>query len=505
MRYSLILPWITIVTALPQLQQESYFSERDARAAPVSFHQENVSGFGRRDAKGGRNTAVLKNTGSTARRAGGRLAMEFGPDIIRMMGNDANQLLMQKLLNQQSQPAPAPQFPAPAPAPQASAPQPQAQAPSPEGQAPPAQDQAPQPQNQTLQPQRRDPSWESALAKEASHLFHEYGSDVGKSVVKTTANNINQSQQQKQQQQPTRRDPNFFKSLGNDFKKVVHGAEQVAKTVGPTALKYAPEVAGVLMARNLELAARDRDALEARDPNFFKSLGNDFKKAAHGAEHLAGTVGPIALQYAPEIAGAVLMARDLEAVARDLDALEARDPNFFKSLGNDIKKGAKAIGKGAEQFAKTFGPTALKYAPEVAMGLMARDLEALEARDPNFFKTLGNDIRKGAKGAENLALTYGPDIALALIDHQSSGKRARDLGWEGSLVRRYAEPESSFEEVYERDADPEVYFEDLYERDAEPESYFDGLFEREIWVILRNLLTRVEVDGLTVCGKDADS
>lgn len=430
------------VTALPQLQQGVYFTERAALAEPASFYKENVSMFDRRDAKGGANTAAMKKAGSAAGKAGSRFAKEFGPDILRTLGGDANQLLMQQLLNMAN------------------------------------------PQTQAPQPQRRDPNWESALVKEADHLFKEYGPDVAKSIVKTTANNINRSQQQKeqqQQQQPQRRDPNFFKTLGNDFQKVAHGAEQVAKTVGPTALEYGPEIAGALMARDLELAARDLEALEARDPNFFKTLGNDFKKVAKGAEQVAKTVGPTALKYAPEIAGAVLMARDLEAVARGLEALEARDPNFFKSLGNDIKKGAKAIGKGAEKVAKTVGPAALKYGPEIAGAvLMARDLEALEARDPNFFKTLGDDIKKGANGAENLALTYGPDIAIALTEHHSSEKKARDLDWEATLGRRYAEPESSFEELYERDADPEAYFEDLYERDAEPESDFDGLFERDL-------------------------
>lgn len=407
--------------------------------------------FGRRDAKGGAYTAALKKGGSTAGRVGGHVAMEFGPDVLRMVGNDANQILMQKLLNS---PGPAPQMQAPAPYYQVPAPPPQAPAPPAEGQAsqPQPQGQAPQPQNQTVQPQdpapqpqRRDPNWESALAKEAAHLFKEYSPDVGASIMKTTANKISQNQQQNQQQQqpPNRRDPNLIKTLGADFKKVAHGAEQFAKTVGPTALKYAPELAGALTARDLQLAARDLEALEARNPSFFKSLGADFKKVAHGAEHLAETVGPIALQYAPEIAGAVLMARDLDAIAR---ALEARDPNFFKKIGGEVKESAKAVGKGARKVVKTVGPT----------------------------------VKKEVKGAENLALIYGPDIAMALPEHQGAGKKARDLGWEGDLVRRGAEPEGLFEELYERDAEPEVDFEDLYERDTEAGTYFDRVFERDI-------------------------
>lgn len=348
--------------------------------------------FGRRDAKGGAYTAALKKGGSTAGRVGGHVAMEFGPDVLRMVGNDANQILMQKLLNS---PGPAPQMQAPAPYYQVPAPPPQAPAPPAEGQAsqPQPQGQAPQPQNQTVQPQdpapqpqRRDPNWESALAKEAAHLFKEYSPDVGASIMKTTANKISQNQQQNQQQQqpPNRRDPNLIKTLGADFNKV-----------------------------------------------------------AHGAEHLAETVGPIALQYAPEIAGAVLMARDLDAIAR---ALEARDPNFFKKIGGEVKESAKAVGKGARKVVKTVGPT----------------------------------VKKEVKGAENLALIYGPDIAMALPEHQGAGKKARDLGWEGDLVRRGAEPEGLFEELYERDAEPEVDFEDLYERDTEAGTYFDRVFERDM-------------------------
>lgn len=187
------------------------------------------------------------------------------------------------------------------------------------------------------------------MYKEAGHLFKEYGPDVGKSMVTTTANNINQSQQQKQQQQQQqqlrRRDPKFLKSLGDDFKKFAHGAEHVAEAVAPFALQYGPKIAMGLMARDLELSARDLEALEAleaRDPNFWNTIGNDFKKAATGVEHVAKTVGPTVSKYAPEIAGAVLMARNLDALearflnagegfegaARDLDVREARNLQF---------------------------------------------------------------------------------------------------------------------------------------------------------------------------------
>ena len=443
------------MTALPQLQQEGYYAERDALAEPASSHEDSIFLLDRRNARGGRKNAALGKPGSAASKVGGtntgvpkkvdsaapkpeiqntgipekansaapkpesqntgmpekadfaapkpesqntgvpkkadsappkaedqttdapkkegsrvletggRFVKEFGPDLVRTVFDDANEIAMHKLLGVLDPPAQTPQLQAPPPQPQAPAPPPQDQPPQPQNQTLPPQDQPPQ-------PQRRAPSWESAVAKEAARLFKEYAPEIGKSIVKTTANNINQNQQQ-----PTRRDPNFFQSLGADFKKAAHGAENVVKTVAPIALQYAPEIAGVLMAR------------------------------------------------------------DLQAVARDLMVLEARDPKFFQTLEKDIKKGAKS--------------------------------------------------------AENLAMTYGPDIAMALMDHQPSEKKARALDWEGALVRRGAEIEGFFEGVYERDAEPDVdfdglygrdakaelYFDGLYERDAEAESYFDGLYERD--------------------------
>jgi len=314
--------------------------------------------------------------------------------------------------------------------------------------------------------------------------------------MKTTADNINQrQQQQQQQQQPHRRDPRFFKSLGDDLKKFAQGAEHVVEAVAPVALKYGPEIAMGLMARDFELSARDLKVLEARDPSFWKTVGNDFKKVAQGAEKVAQTLGPTALKYAPEIAGAVLMARDLDALearyamirqapdtdppygrkasmpwpayastssksqaARDFGALEARDP-FLNGPGPQarMKKFEAPNPLNVDPKAPAQRGHAWKLPPPMPL---PRGLKALQARDPNFWKTVKDDAEKGAKGAANLARTYGPDVALALLGHQSEGKKARDLHGEG-LYKRDADAEAEFGEVYERDAGAEVGFGEL--------------------------------------------
>ncbi|MCJ1410610.1 hypothetical protein MMC19_004696 [Ptychographa xylographoides] len=356
-----------------------------------------------------------------------------------------------------------------------------------------------QQQQQQQQRRRRDPNWESTLATDAvkygkpaakklGHYAAEYAPIVANSVAQTWQSN--QQQQQQQQQQMQRRMANWESTLAQDAVKY---GKPLAHEAGHLAAEYAPVIANSVAQtfQSNQQQQQQQQQQQRRDPKWnWQTVKHDAGVVAHDAGKVAEAAAPLALQYGPDLLAAA-------AVKRDLEALDARDPNFWHTLKHDAGQAAHVAG----QVAQVAGPLALQYAPDLlAAAAVKRDLEdSLAARDAKFWHTVKTDFDEYAPGivqAVSGHVMEKQSSAAVPSEPAAAAKVARDLDleWaEGFLERRFAEAEAEAdaEEIYAREADAEAEaeadaeadFEEIYARFAQPETEggveYEALFARD--------------------------
>jgi len=157
----------------------------------------------------------------------------------------------------------------------------------------------------------------------------------------------------------------------------------------------------VLTATTVLAAPIFDETLVSREPAFWNTVKNDLKKVGSGLEKgitgVANTVGTVAQGL--EAANAVKSGYSSLRGKREEEIADllARDPSFGSFI--------KGIGKDIGKVAGVVAPIATKFIREEPQELSARDIELLEelaARDPSFgsfFKGLAKDVGKVASVA----------------------------------------------------------------------------------------------------------
>jgi len=172
----------------------------------------------------------------------------------------------------------------------------------------------------------------------------------------------------------------------------------------------------VLTATTVLAAPIFDETLVSREPAFWNTVKNDLKKVGSGLEKgitgVANTVGTVAQGL--EAANAVKSGYSSLRGKREEEIADllARDPSFGSFI--------KGIGKDIGKVAGVVAPIATKFIREEPQELSARDIELLEelaARDPSFgsfFKGLAKDVGKVAGVVAPIATKFIREEPLEL-------------------------------------------------------------------------------------------